>query len=215
MLHDASRPSERRAPAPAVDAGAGRRPDRHGAIPRSATALVAALLCAGLLLPAPAHAWSPIYGNYFTLSGPEVERVANGFWQVAEGGTITVTFGKYNNVLKDSNMNFSTEAWPPDGAHDGYLVAVAHTDFQLIGTTTSSFPGNSYPRSFTHTISTYDNTKVDGTRCFYVKMNWDGKVNLPNFIGWLIWVTKSGSQRHIVCILDDDNAPGNIPNEPG
>ena len=144
-----------------------------------------------------------------------MEWVAQGVWQVTEGGTITVTFGKYNDILKDANMNFSTEAFPANGYWDGNPGAVAHTDFQVIGTTTSSFPGNHYPREFKHTISTYDNTKVDGKRCFYVKMNYDGKVHLPNWIGWLIWVSKSGHQTHIVCILDDDNAPGNTPNEPG
>ena len=174
---------------------------------RRAAALAAALLCAGLLLPAPAHAWDSIYGNYFGLSGPTVEWVAKGVWHVKEGGTITVTLGKYNNILMDSTMSFSTEAFPASGFYDGNPGAVAHTDFQVVGTTTSSFPGNSFPRDSKHTISTYDNTKVDGTRCFYVNVNWAGKVYLTNWLGWLIKWSKSGQQTHFVCILDDDKDP--------
>ena len=183
-----------------------RRPDRpHRTAPRRAAALAAALLCAGLLLPAaPAHAWDSIYGNYFGLSGPTVEWVAKGVWHVKEGGTITVTLGKYNNILMDSTMSFSTAAFPASGFYDGNPGAVAHTDFQVVGTTTSSFPGNSFPRDSKHTISTYDNTKVDGTRCFYVNVNWAGKVYLTNWLGWLIKWSKSGQQTHFVCILDDD-----------
>ena len=179
-----------------------RRADRpRRSFPRGA---VVALLVAFLGVAVPAFAWDSIYGNHFGLSGPSVEWVSKGVWQVTEGGTITVTFGKFNNVLKDGNMSFSTEAFPANGFFDGNPGAVAHTDFQIVSPTNSSFPGNHYPRKFTHTISTYDNTKVDGTRCFYVKVNWDGRVHLPSWIGWMMWVDKRGSQTHVVCILDDD-----------
>ena len=187
------------------------RPDRarHTA-PRTAAVLLAAVL--GTALAAvPAYAWDDIYGNSAHFIGPSVEFQSLGYWNVTEGDSVTVRFGKYNNLLMDSNMAFSAKECPTCTIEK----AVAGTDFNT-ATGSASFPGNGHPRvSSDFTIQTIENDKIDGKRCFYIDVDWSGKVNYTNFLNWLVKHTKSGRQTHVMCILDDDNVPTTSPQKVG
>ena len=203
---------ERHAPVPAMDGAAGRRPDRSRcAAPRTAVVLLGAVLGAALGA-VPAYAWwDDIYGNSAHFIGPSVEFESLGYWNVTEGDSVTVRFGKYNNLLMDSNMAFSTRECKTCTINK----AVAGTDFNT-ATGSASFPGNGHPRvSSDFTIRTIENNKIDGKRCFYIDIDWNGKVNYTNFLNWLVKHTKSGRQTHVMCILDDDNVPTTSPQKVG
>ena len=174
--------------------------------PRTAVVLLAAVL--GVALAAvPALAWDRIYGNSAHFMGPSVEFQSYGYWNVEEGDSVTVRFGKYNNLLMDSTMGFAARACTTCNVEN----AVAGVDFHT-ATGSASFPGNGHPRtSSDFTIRTIENDKVDGKRCFYIDVDWSGKVNYTNFLNWLVKHTKSGRQTHVMCILDDDKPPPQPP----
>ena len=191
--------------------GPARRPDRaRRAAPRTPAVLLAAFLGAALAA-VPAFAWDDIYGNSAHFIGPSVEFQSLGYWNVTEGDSVTVRFGKYNNLLMDSNMAFSAKECTTCTMEK----AVAGTDFNT-ATGSASFPGNGHPRvSSDFTIQTIENDKIDGKRCFYIDVDWSGKVNYTNFLNWLVKHTKSGRQTHVMCILDDDNVPTTSPQKVG
>ena len=212
MTHEntPSRP-ERHAPGPAMDGSAGRRPDRsRRAAPRTAVVLLAAVLGAALAA-VPAFAWDDIYGNSFHIFGSGVESESLGYWNVEEGESVTVRFGKYNNLLMDSNMSFKAS----ECKECTIEKAVAGTDFNT-ATGSVSFPGNHHPRvSSDFTIRTIENNKVDGKRCFYIRVDWSGKVNWTKYLNWMVKQSRSGHQTHVMCILDDDNTPVTQPQTVG
>ena len=181
-----------------------RRTDRPD---RTALRTAAAVLAVILGVAVPAFAWDRIYGNSAHFMGPSVEFQSYGYWNVEEGDSVTVRFGKYNNLLMDSTMGFAARACTTCNVEN----AVAGVDFHT-ATGSASFPGNGHPRtSSDFTIRTIENDKVDGKRCFYIDVDWSGKVNYTKFLNWLVKHTKSGRQTHVMCILDDDKPPPQPP----